>query len=196
MAWTTPKRWKVGEQPTAANLNTYIRDNTSYLYTVIANTLLAEAAASIAFTNIPGTFRHLWLVGQARGDTAAGQVNLHLTFNGDGGNNYEYIYERANKTNISITGAFSQASIIAGFITAASSAAKHAGGFSIQIQNYAATVAYKTLVGQCFEGADVYFHRVGAAWYSTSAITTVTLFLPASANFIAGSMATLYGMLV
>lgn len=31
MAWTTPRTWAVGETLTAANLNTYLRDNTSFL---------------------------------------------------------------------------------------------------------------------------------------------------------------------
>lgn len=195
MVWTAPKHYKVGEQPTAADMDTYVRDNQGYLYNKLAETTLALAAGSIAFTNIPGTYRHLWIVGQARGDAAVTQVNLYVTFNADGGNNYEYMYERTRKTTLSVSGNFAQAQIIAGYIAAGSSAAGHAGGFSIQIQNYAGTTAYKTLVSQCFEGADVNLHRAGGAWYSTNAITTVTL-APASGNLIAGSRATLYGMMV
>jgi hypothetical protein len=32
MAWTTPRTWTVGAAGTAADLNTYVRDNTSFLY--------------------------------------------------------------------------------------------------------------------------------------------------------------------
>lgn len=33
MTWTTPKTWNVGDAATAADMNTYVRDNSSYLYT-------------------------------------------------------------------------------------------------------------------------------------------------------------------
>ena len=32
MGWTTPKTWAVGDPGTASDLNTYIRDNSAYLY--------------------------------------------------------------------------------------------------------------------------------------------------------------------
>ncbi len=31
MAWTTPRTWIVGEVPTAALMNTHVRDNLSFL---------------------------------------------------------------------------------------------------------------------------------------------------------------------
>lgn len=32
MSWTSPKTWAVGDPATSADLNTYLRDNPSYLY--------------------------------------------------------------------------------------------------------------------------------------------------------------------
>jgi hypothetical protein len=32
VAWTTPKTWGVSDAPTAAELNTYLRDNTNFLF--------------------------------------------------------------------------------------------------------------------------------------------------------------------
>ncbi len=36
MSWSTPRTWAVGELVTAANMNTYISDNLSYLYSAVA----------------------------------------------------------------------------------------------------------------------------------------------------------------
>jgi hypothetical protein len=32
VSWTTPKTWNVGDPATSADLNTYVRDNASFLY--------------------------------------------------------------------------------------------------------------------------------------------------------------------
>ncbi|MCU4184033.1 hypothetical protein K6U06_06650 [Acidiferrimicrobium sp. IK] len=35
MAWTSPRTWAVGDPATSADLNTYVRDNTAYLFSAI-----------------------------------------------------------------------------------------------------------------------------------------------------------------
>ena len=41
MSWTTPKTWAVGDPGTSPDLNTYIRDNSSFLYGDTAWTALS-----------------------------------------------------------------------------------------------------------------------------------------------------------
>ena len=36
MAWSAPRTWAAGERVTAANMNTYLSDNLSYLYSAVA----------------------------------------------------------------------------------------------------------------------------------------------------------------
>ena len=50
MAWTTPRTWASGEVVTAANMNLYVRDNLSYLFTrtaVETGDVLAYGSSSI-----------------------------------------------------------------------------------------------------------------------------------------------------
>lgn len=51
MAFTTPKTWSVGELVTAANMNTHLRDNLSYLKGQAGGTIVIEANMSIGPTS-------------------------------------------------------------------------------------------------------------------------------------------------
>lgn len=46
MAYTTPATWSVGESPTAAKMNTHIRDNIAYLHDSIPTTSLVTSGAT------------------------------------------------------------------------------------------------------------------------------------------------------
>jgi hypothetical protein len=46
MAWTTPRTWVAGEIPTAAQLNTHLRDNLTHLYEAQQHTLLSYTVPS------------------------------------------------------------------------------------------------------------------------------------------------------
>lgn len=49
MSWTTPATWSVGESPTAAKLNTHVRDNLSWLHdSAPAVRLYASGAQTIS----------------------------------------------------------------------------------------------------------------------------------------------------
>jgi hypothetical protein len=54
MAWTTPKTWSVAEVLTAANMNTYLRDNTDWLGTSHPHCRVFNSAA-ISIPNATGT---------------------------------------------------------------------------------------------------------------------------------------------
>ena len=48
MAWTTPRTWVVGEVPTAAIMNTHVRDNLTHLGSTHAHNGAAGAGGSLA----------------------------------------------------------------------------------------------------------------------------------------------------
>jgi hypothetical protein len=75
MAWTAPKTWNVGDPGTSADLNTYIRDNSSFLFGDAGWTNVS------AFTNTwaaGGTAPGFILIGRVvylRGTMTAGTAN-------------------------------------------------------------------------------------------------------------------------
>jgi hypothetical protein len=57
MAWTTPKTWAVGDPATAADLNTYVRDNVAFLY----GTRIQANRISVTYTT--GGYNLVWANG-------------------------------------------------------------------------------------------------------------------------------------
>lgn len=165
---------------------------------VIAETVVAGSpAANFDFTSISGSYRHLQLRIQARSDTAATFVTVNMTFNNDSGSNYDW--QRSTVTNTTGANGATAAttSLRAGLTTAASATSNNPGQCVIDINNYAATVFFKTFLGNSieFEGttaATFVNERNCGQWRSTSAITRITL-TPSAGSWIVGSTATLYG---
>jgi hypothetical protein len=164
--------------------------------TQITDTTLGAPAASFDLTGIPATFNHLLLVLFARGDTAAVVATINATLNNDGGANYDW-EEVINATAANAQG---QTSGRAGRMPANTAAA---GDFATLIayigsyrdatnkKSYAAIVSSRegTGVGSLKSGTQA-FVWLGAA----AAVNRITL-TPSAGNFVAGSRATLYGLL-
>lgn len=195
MPWTAPRTWTAAEVLKATDLNTNVRDNIAYLYNKLAETILADAAASITLT-IPTTYRHLIIDGQARSAKAAVATDtLVVRFNADDGANYSYqLYYNSGGGKGAATSS-SQTSGAVGIVLAAGAAANHFGGFTVHVHHHAGTTFNKTYVTQsaAATGSGLYFYRYGGLWANSAAITSITLFA-LGGNLIAGSMATAYGL--
>lgn len=177
---------------------TQVGGGSSGALTLIATATLAVDTASVTFSSIPGTYRHLELRYQARETGAIGVDNCTLRFNGDSGANYDT--ERfsvvgggsAANDNVGATVAY------IGQIPGSTAAANLAGVALVSIFNYAATTFQKegvsnqgtkigTAAGNNYTGINHF------AWRNAAAITQIDL-LPSAGNFLAGSMFSLYGV--
>lgn len=159
----------------------------------IAETALASAAASITFSSIPGTYRHLMLVGTLKVSTGT-IVGISLRYNGDTGSNYEYVEVTAD-TSVNSTNSLSQTSAKCG---AAGSTANLFSPISATIMDYAATDKYKSFVAESGPwlssvSGNIRRYMYTSHWKSTAAITSITI-LPASGNLDTGSVISLYGL--
>jgi len=163
--------------------------------TRIAETVLTEAAASISFAAIAGTYSSLLLILTGRGDAAAADNPAWLRFNGDAGANYDWHIALFDGTAASNTGD-TRGPI--GNIPEANALANRAGIVEILIPHYAKTTFHKKWLARtnwhnsAGEAAPPARNLAGT-WRSAAAITDITI-LPNSGNFVAGTVATLYGM--
>lgn len=181
-----------------------VRDNDEYFKAnaaqKIAETILGAAAASITFSSIPATFRHLRLEVVARGDAALTEVQLRLRFNGDTGANYDWIASAfleadAQSTSEAVADTFIG---LGSNIPAANAPASHAGVVSIFIGDYARTQWHKSAHGMSFHmlaASATNLRNVigGGRWRSTAAITSLVIPI-SSGNYTAGSIFTLWGL--
>jgi len=152
--------------------------------------------ATIDFTSIPSTYKHLQIRFIARGTSANVFITQGFRINSDTGANY------ANHRLVSTGGVmYSQASTsdTQGYIgaTAAASSpnANIYSGNVIDILDYSNTNKYKTirLLSGVNDGTNEEFQMRSAVWMNTAAITSVNLFL-ASGSFNTNSSFALYGI--
>lgn len=164
----------------------------------LAESVLSGTAASIDFTSIPATYRHLLLICHGRGDNASVAVNTTVTFNGDTGSNYDLQMVNGIAAAASAAELFGQTGLAISSFPAASASAGRAGSAVIFFPHYAnATLAKTAIVLMGYitgttTGTGVVTLRIGVWRTSNAAINQITLTLSAG-NYIAGSCFTLYG---
>lgn len=156
-------------------------------YEAIQTTTLGSAAADITFSSIPATYTDLVLV--YIGATVSNNINYYLRLNGDTGTNYSYTYLSGTGSAVGS----GRGSTTAFLYIAQNSSSSGPDIHIAQLQNYANTTTYKTVLDRWNEPTGNVGATVGL-WRSTSAITSVLLAANGS-NIAAGSTCTLYGIL-
>lgn len=163
---------------------------------VLAETVVAgSAVASITFSSIPATYRHLMIEFAGATSDAAIQV-LRLRFNSDATASiytsqlhaaFGATIDRDSETTTSMRIGFA----------AKDGDASYQSSAVIQIPNYANSSFYKTASSAFTDsqstGPTVKAGVFSGAWRSAAAITSVTLFATAG-NLKIGTVATLYGL--
>ena len=156
-------------------------------YTPIATQTLSTPAAFITFSSVPATYTDLVLVSNNANSVGNGYL-LKLEFNSDTGTNYSAIWLRGDGSTATSQIMGPNTELWVGWGGAALST------FVIQIQDYANSTTYKTLLARWGVAA----YRLGASvglWRSTAAITSIKVSSESPSNFITGSTFTLYGIL-
>ena len=178
--------------------------NPAWASAVSGSTVLIEeyigngTTGTHTFSSIPGTYRALKLVWQARSSVSALTEALSLRFNADTGSNYDRQVLQAGATSVQGTETFAASSAGIGPITGATAPTNQTGSGRIEIPNYAGTTFFKRGTGVasvCFGTAtgSMQVQENGIQWRSTAAISSLTAFL-ASGNFVTGSKLQLYGV--
>lgn len=169
---------------------TYVRGQ------VVGEEVLASAAATIDFTSIAATHRHLRLVISGRSDAAANNDNLSLRFNNDSGTNYESQRLFASGSTVSGSRSVNATGLDVALLVGDSAAANTASSLVVDVPDYAGTTFNKSAHSRSLQNPsgssnNVVMDNYSGIWRSTAAISRVTLVL-ASGQFMAGTVATLY----
>jgi hypothetical protein len=158
----------------------------------IASYLITTNTASVTFSSIPGTYKHL----QIRGTyyvTANQGSDVFMRFNGDSGSNYAHHGYVATTGTATSYGQASQTYVVPGNQATGSTTA----GMGIcDILDYAHTNKNKTtraICGIAGESTDKQIYYMGGVWRNNNAITSVEV-AAYSASFTAGSLISLYGI--
>lgn len=180
-----------GQRVTAAELN----GNTIQL---LDSSVLTATTASITL-NVPAgtaydTLKVSWRV---RGDQASAAQEMYLRFNGDSGSNYLWQNIQGNNSTVSSnTSGAATTFIHIGTMTCASATANYFSSGDFEVAGASSGTGFTTAVGRdiAFSSTTNMWAGVyGGQWLSTAAITSVEL-VPQSGNFVAGTIASLYGL--
>ncbi len=164
--------------------------------TLVSEITAGAVQASIDFTSIPGTGRHLVIEAIVRGTKAAAYDDFRLRFNNDSGANYD------SETHIAYSTSGASAQALAGTgatvcqAPAASAAANLVSTCRIFIAYYADTNWRRIARVEASEvtaesSGSIVVRRGTAHWRSTAAITQVTLYF-SGGNVAQNSRASLY----
>ena len=155
-------------------------------YEPLATTTLSTATASVTFSSISGSYTDLVLICWVK--TSSNDIGLRMQFNSDTGSNYSVTQLFGNGTTAGSNRQSSQSSI------RWANNLGTAGGIGIaNIQNYANTTTYKTIVNRGGFASYGTMASVGL-WRNTNAITSIKIFDEDSSNMDSGSTFTLYGI--
>lgn len=164
--------------------------------TLIEDTTLGSDVASVTFSSIPGTYKHLLLLWQAASDQAAAQ-SLFLRFNGDTGANYDWELAGAAGGTAALAESLAQAQIRIGSLSGTSNASSAATG-RVDIPNYASASWHQQLTAQAtYRSAasfgDMVASSWGGYWRNTATVTSITAIVT-TGNIKTTSRFTLYGI--
>ena len=158
----------------------------------------SAGSATISFTSIPATYKHLQVRALIRGTASASAINANMQFNSDTGSNYSYheLYGSGAGGGQASAGATQTRFFLHGNAPAATALASSFGVAVMDILDYANTSKYKTT--RSFNGLDVngsggYILLDSGSWRNTNAITSIQI-APNSGNFAQYSQFALYGI--
>jgi hypothetical protein len=181
------------------------------VWATIQETVTAASQITVSIPTIPGTYKHLMLVVNGRGLSAALQADdVLMTLNGDAGAHYSYVTTSCTNISGSTTGAIGAVSdFTASAVTSwpvvrincnLAGSAVNAGGGTAFIPNYAAATFGKMFWSQSGAGngsSAMVDYRSRMGWWTPvaqAAVTSMLLTSPASAGFVNGTFVGLYGL--
>jgi hypothetical protein len=166
-------------------------------YELIETQLLSTTTASLTFSSIPSTYKHLQLRATARSNFNATLGGFAYRFNGDTGSNYTYHIIDGDTSSVSNFTAASQTNGLVTLITGLTATANSYGAAVCDVLDYSSTSKNKTvrsLGGRVSTSGNSNVRHLGSAWLSTSAVTSMTLFDNVGGSFVSGSRFSLYGI--
>jgi hypothetical protein len=164
-------------------------------FELISTTLLSTSTASVSFSSIVGTYKHLQIRFTARSVDNGTFPDLKIRLNSDTGTNYSYHRLRGYGSGVDSGSWTSTDHIRWGAASKTSTTTNSFYAGIADILDYASTTKNTTtrfLGGHTADGYDDIRLESGL-WINTAAVSSILLF-PSSGNFAANSRFSLYGI--
>jgi hypothetical protein len=162
--------------------------------TLISSTFLTSATASVTFSSIVGTYKHLQVRFTAR-TTSSGGDNVRMQMNSDTGNNYAVHYLLGDGGISSGNAVPWSTSVYAPVPNSSSVYGNYTSGI-IDILDYSNTsknTTVRTFAGKGGSGDNLVILQSGV-WLNTSAVSSLRIYMGTGSNIDAYSRVSLYGV--
>lgn len=159
-------------------------------YEPIATTTLSTSATNITFSSIPSTYTDLRLIWV--GKLTAGGAGLRMNLNNNSSNIFSYTQLRGNGTTAASERSVNNSQALINY-----NLGSEPSFVTVDFFSYANTNIYKTMLttaSEDFNGSGTVIRTVNL-FRNTSAISTISIATLFGDNFVAGTTATLYGIL-
>jgi hypothetical protein len=166
----------------------------------IATVTLNSTQATVNFTSIPSTYKHLQIRYIARNSAANTDGYQAIQFNGDStnGNYYFYHFIEGVGTSVSVSSGGTNAGILAGRNSGASATSGVFGAGVIDILDYTNTnknTVVRVLTGSDNNGSGNVLDLSSGFWLNTAAVTSISLLAGLGGySFVSGTQFALYGI--
>ena len=194
--FTTQKTWKVGDTVSAADMNTYLRDDTQYLYDN-ATLLIDEYDVTttdigkITFDNISADFSSLELrIWAQGGSTNSSWLNIRAN-NASSSDSYEAIRYYCAVTSWCYNLYSLHTQFLYGIELPNQDYANRAGNTTCRIYGYADANHYTALEGVLTWTCSRIAQQYGGSYLSTDVVTRLDIAV--GGNYAVGSKVSLYG---
>jgi len=166
---------------------------------LIDSAVLAAPAATVTFANIPNIYDHLLILYYVRSTRAAAFDYIRIRFNGDVGNNYDWLRVQMSTAGFAPGGLVGTNEMEVGLISGATAPANTFDMGCTRINSYGNTSNHKSVLGMsgtktanALANLNVSLHS--GWWRAAAAIATILLFPIIGPNFDTGSRFDLYGI--
>lgn len=168
-------------------------------YESIATATASGSSATLTFSSIPSTYKHLQIRSIAKSGAGSGQRNLTMEFNASTASNHAWHRLFGDGTNAGVEATASTGSIRLGNASIQATPASTFASSIIDIIDYASTTKNKTV--RYFSGADTnsaptagVISLGSGVLLSTTAITSISISDAGFENFAVGTVFSLYGI--
>jgi hypothetical protein len=160
-------------------------------------TVNGGGTSSINFTSIPSTYNHLQIRSIAGTSDATGVRDAQIQFNNDTNANYSRHWLYSFGSSLAALASSGQSSYGYGYASGTDTGSAVRSSTIIDILDYANTSKYKTIRGlngtDRVSGGNSVLVFSSGGWYSTSAITSITITMT-SGSFASNTQFALYGI--
>jgi hypothetical protein len=182
----------------SATVSVVIR--TADVVTLISEVTTSGSQANVTFSSIPQTYRNLQLEVFGRTNQVGTGADILLQYNGDTGTNYEWEQCNWNNANNNQFTGNAVAQLQIGWLPGTTGTANAYSWSKAHIGNYT-SANHKNLIwdggtnlGTSYSNANNYRFTGAGWWKSTSAITSIKVYIGSANTFLNGSIVRLIGL--